>query len=380
MVVNMIQQSCWVEIDLANISHNIKEIRKIVDPITRIMPIVKNDGYGHGMIEISKTVLNAGADALGVSVLDEAIDLRQAGITEPILLLKSIATSQAEQILRYGITPAVFTMDVANALSSLGLSHNCSIKIHIKIDTGMGRLGVLEQDALEFIKRVYSLPCIEIQGIFSHLANSDESDKTYAEEQFRKFQEICTQLSIEGINIPIKHISNSAAILDLPSMNLDLVRPGISIYGLFPSKMVSRRINLKPAMRFKTRVWHLKTLPIPRYISYGKTYKTAPNSVVAVLSVGYSSGYSRLLSNKAEVLVQGKRANVIGRVTMDNVMIDVTHIPDITIGEEVVLFGTQLNESISIDEVAEIIGTINYEVVCLVGANNPRFYTNNPIE
>ncbi|MEK7813119.1 MAG: alanine racemase, partial [Candidatus Desantisbacteria bacterium] len=377
----------WVEVDLDNITHNVAEIRRIIGNSCQIMAIVKAAAYGHGAVAVAKTAIDAGVQRLGTACLSEGISLRDAGINCPILSLGPPMMDETEDYIHYNITPSIFSLEQAKIFSEQAVSNGIPVKIHIKIDTGMARLGVLYTEAFELIKRVDSLPGIEIEGIFSHLASSDSVDKAYAYEQFRRFTGVINRLKRIGISVPITHIANSGAIIDLPEMQLDMVRPGIAIYGLFPSKSVSQRVSFQPAMSFKTRIIHLKEMPkdlpvqgfLPVYggISYGRTY-VKKKIKVATIPVGYADGYPRALSNKAEVLIQGQRAPIIGRVTMNFSMIDVSHIPEVKIGDEVVLFGKQLNTgielSLSVDELAEICGTISYEILCGINPSILRVY------
>ncbi len=266
-------------------------------------------------------------------------------------------------MVSYDITPAVCEFEMIEKLSESAVQMNKMTKIHLKVDTGMGRIGIFPYDVLRFIKRIKALKNVEIEGIFTHFSVADEKDKFYTEEQFRKFIEILTILEKEGIKIPIKHVGNSATLLDLPHMWLDMVRPGIAIYGLYPSKEVKKTINLIPAQQFKTKIVFIKELPLGESISYGRTYITKRRMRVASLPVGYADGYNRLLSNQGEVLVRGQRVPIIGRVCMDQCMIDVTNLTQVEIGDEVVLWGRQGEEMITVEEIAQKIRTINYEIV-----------------
>ncbi len=385
------QPPSWVEVNLDNIRHNITELRKIIGNSCQMMVIVKADAYGHGAVAVAKTAIDAKAQRIGVVCLSEGAALRDAGINCPILSLGPAMPDETQDYIHYRIMPSIFTWEQAKAFSEQAMFMGISVKIHIKIDTGMGRLGVLYPEAFELIKKIHLLPGIEIEGIFSHLGSSDSADKAYAYEQFRRFKVVINRLRKTGISVPITHIANSGAIIDLPEMKLDMVRPGIAVYGLFPSKSVSQYIFLQPAMSFKTRIVHLKEMPkdlpvhgfLPVYggISYGRTY-VKKKIKVATIPVGYADGYPRALSNKAEVLIQGKRAPIIGRVTMNFCMIDVSNISDVKIGDEVVLFGKQLisgaslavESSLSADELADICGTISYELLCGINSRILRIY------
>ena len=355
----------WTEVNLDAIAQNVKNIKKLIGKKKELMAVVKGNAYGHDILEISSVVLENGATRLAVARLEEAIFLRKAGITVPILVLGLTLKPQAESLVSYDITPTVCEFEMIEKLSESAVQMNKMAKIHLKVDTGMGRIGIFPDDVLKFIKRIKALKKVEIEGIFTHFSVADEKDKFYTEEQFRKFIEILTILEKEGIKIPIKHVGNSATLLDLPHMWLDMVRPGLAIYGLYPSKEVKKTINLIPAQQFKTKIVFIKELPRGESISYGRTYITKRRMRVASLPVGYADGYNRLLSNQGEVLVRGQRVPIIGRVCMDQCMIDVTNLTQVEIGDEVVLWGRQGEEMITVEEIAQKIRTINYEIVHL---------------
>jgi len=355
----------WTEVNLDAIAQNVKNIKKLIGKKKELMAVVKGNAYGHDILEISSVVLENGATRLAVARLEEAIFLRKAGITVPILVLGLTLKPQAESLVSYDITPTVCEFEMIEKLSESAVQMNKMTKIHLKVDTGMGRIGIFPDDVLRFIKRIKALKKVEIEGIFTHFSVADEKDKFYTEEQFRKFIEILTILEKEGIKIPIKHVGNSATLLDLPHMWLDMVRPGLAIYGLYPSKEVKKTINLIPAQQFKTKIVFIKELPRGESISYGRTYITKRRMRVASLPVGYADGYNRLLSNQGEVLVRGQRVPIIGRVCMDQCMIDVTNLTQVEIGDEVVLWGRQGEGMITVEEIAQKIRTINYEIVHL---------------
>jgi len=354
----------WVEINLDAIVNNVKNIKKLIGEKKELMAVVKGNAYGHDILEVSSVVLNNGATRLAVARLEEGIFLRKAGITVPILILGLTLKQQAELLVSYNITPTVCEYEMIEKLSESAFKEGKIVKVHLKVDTGMGRIGICPNHVLNFIKKLKVLKNVQIEGIFTHFSVADENDKTYTEKQFRKFMEVLTVLKKEGIRIPAKHVGNSATLLDLPHMWLDLVRPGISIYGLYPSTEVQKTVKLIPAHSFKTRIVFLKELSTGESIGYGRTYTTKKKrTVVASLPVGYADGYNRLLSNQGEVLVRGRRFPVIGRVCMDQTMIDITNLPQVEIGDEVVLWGRQGQEEITVEEIADKIGTINYEIV-----------------
>jgi len=356
----------WIEVNLDAIAQNVRNIKQLIGEKKELMAVVKGNAYGHDILEVSSVVLNNGATQLAVARLEEGIFLRKAGITVPILILGLTLKQQAELLVSYNITPTVCEYEMIEKLSESAIKEDKVVKVHLKVDTGMGRIGIFSHDILRFIKRIRALKNVEIEGIFTHFSVADEKDKTYTEEQFRKFMEVLTLLEKEEIKIPIKHVGNSATLLDLPHMWLDLVRPGISIYGLYPSTEVQKTIKLIPAHSFRTRIVFLKELSAGEYISYGRTYTTIKKRTkVASLPVGYADGYNRLLSNQGEVLVRGRRFPIIGRICMDQCMIDVSSLLEVKIGDEVVLWGRQGEEEITVEEISEKIGTINYEIVHL---------------
>ena len=354
----------WTEINLDAIANNVKNIKQLIGEKIELMAVVKGNAYGHDILEVSSVVLKNGASRLAVARLEEGIFLRKAGITIPILVLGLTLEQQVELLVSYNITPTVCKYEMIEKLSKFAVKKDKTVKVHIKVDTGMGRIGIFPNHVLDFVKKVKALKNIEIEGIFTHFSVADEKDKTYTEEQFRKFMGVLSSLEREGIKIPIKHVGNSATLLDFPHMWLDLVRTGISVYGLYPSTEVQKTVKLIPAHSFKTQIVFLKELSAGEYISYGRIYTTTKRRTkVASLPVGYADGYKRLLSNQGEVLVRGRRFPVIGRVCMDQCMIDVTNFPQVEVGDEVVLWGRQGQEEITVEEIAEKIGTINYEII-----------------
>ena len=363
-----------LEIDLDNLANNIKEIRRFVGEETLIMAIVKANAYGHGAVTCGKVFLENGADRLGVSVLSEGIELREAGITAPILLLNYTPPTQYRELLEYDLTPTIYKYEDAKLLSQEALKLNKNAKIHIKIDTGMHRIGLLPQEAIGEIEKIVELPNIEVEGIYTHFSTADEEDKSQTKMQYNNFKWVLNKLEELGIQIPIKHVSNSATILDLPEYKLDMVRPGIILYGLYPSDFVNKDLlNLKPAMTLKTYISHIKTLEEGEGVSYGRKFITTRRSKIATLPLGYADGFSRLLSGRARVLVKGKRVPVVGNICMDQLMIDVTDVEDIDLDAEVILFGYGHNHP-RVEELAEELGTINYEILCMVSKRVPRIY------
>ncbi|MCD4805112.1 MAG: alanine racemase [Desulfobacterales bacterium] len=368
----------WAEVDLKAIAHNIRELRRITNPKARFMAIVKANAYGHGIIEVARQSLENGAEALGVANIEEGIQLRKAGIDAPVLIFGYTSPVHAKKLIEFDLTQTVYSYETSRALSEALSAYGKKIKVHIKVDTGMGRLGLLrgiKDNSVSEVESISRLPMLELEGIYTHFATADKSDRSYAGKQFEIFMDFLNQLRIAGLEIPVTHAANSAAIINMPETHLDMVRAGISIYGLYTSEEVDRSIiKLKPAMELKTKIIHLKKVPAGFKVSYGTTYETEKPTTIATVSIGYADGLNRLLSSKGRMLVSGQSAPIVGRVCMDMTMLDVGKIPEIAIGEEVVVFGKQGNASISVDEIASTINTINYEVVSTVMERVPRIY------
>ncbi|MEC9488181.1 MAG: alanine racemase [Halanaerobium sp.] len=364
----------WAEVNLSHIAHNLRQVRKSVPEDTQIMAVVKADAYGHGAIPVASTALNSGVQRLAVAVVDEAKELREAGIAAPIQILGSTLPEELEDVVNYGIIQTITDLETAERLSSTAQRMGKKVRIHLKVDTGMGRIGVFPAELARFARQVSRLPRLEVEGIMTHFAAADEADKDYTRMQLSRFQEGLQQLQQEGLQFPVVHCANSATIIDLPEKAFNLVRPGIMIYGLWPSRKVKHDMDLRPALTWKAKIVYLKWLPEDEGVSYGRTYITDKETRVATLPLGYADGYTRLFSNKSEVLVNGQRAPLIGRVCMDQIMVDVTEIPDAAMGDEVVILGTQGSQTISAADLAGLIGTINYEIVCMISKRVPRLY------
>lgn len=368
----------WAEIDLKAIAHNVKTLKSLTKPGVLFMAVVKADGYGHGAVPVARAALEGGADRFGVALSEEGAELRKANIKAPIQILSEISPDDHSLTLAVenDLIPAICQAEVAEALSEAAKRQGKTVKVHVKVDTGMGRLGIPAepQAALEFIELVRGLENLEIEGVFSHFAMADKPAEPVTAEQFGKFKVVLEALEAAGVTIPLKHTANSAALMAFPETHLDMVRPGIAIYGLPPAADQAGKVDLKPALSFKTKILFLKDVPTGQGISYGHTYVAPGPRKAATLPLGYADGYSRLLSNKSEVLVKGRRASEIGTITMDQIMVDVSDILGVRVGDEVVLIGRQGTEEITADEIAALIGTINYEVVCMISKRVPRVY------
>jgi alanine racemase len=366
----MPSRAAWVEIDLGAIAHNYQEIRSHIQPGAKLCAIVKADAYGHGAIAVARKAIAAGADYLAVATISEAQKLREAGFTTPLLILGLTKPDSSFDIVDADLTQTVCRLDLVQALSAEAVAQGKRVKVHLAVDTGLGRIGVRPEDAAHFARIITAMPGIELEGIFSHFALADIADKTFSMEQIRLFQEACESVKAAGIDIPIRHIAESAAILDLPNVHFDMVRAGIVQYGLWPSDEVTRPLDLRPAMKFCARIVYIKTIPPGTSIGYGRHFIAKRESRIATISVGYADGYIRAYGGGC-VEVRGKRAPIAGRICMDQCMIDVTDIPEAKLGDVVTLFGS---ETLTADDLAHCANTISYEVLCLVSKHVSRIY------
>ena len=366
----------WIEIDLGALRHNYFQARGRMSSDTRVVGVVKSDAYGHGMIPVARELVACGVHFLAVSKFWEAMELRDAGIGIPILTLLGLEPPEMEEAIRCEIRPAIFRMDHARLLSRASRRLNLPARVHLKVDTGMGRLGVPCDEAASFLDELLSLPGIELEGILSHFAAADEADKSYCQCQIDRFQDILRMLSERGHSLLYAHIANSAGLLDLPRAHFELVRPGIMLYGSKPSQDLSRSAELRPVMSFKTRIIQLKSVAAGQPIGYGRTYVAEQPSRIATLPVGYDDGYPRRLSNRGQVLVRGKRAPIVGRVSMNMITVDVSRVPEVSEEDEVVLLGAQGEDRITAEEIAELCGTISYEIYCNLGHHRFKYFLN----
>lgn len=371
------EKRTWAEIDLDALAHNMREIRKITNPDAQIMAVVKADAYGHGVKECAKTLLENGADRFAVATLDEAKELRNIFSDVPILILGSSMEEEAREIIKNEIMPNVYTYEFAKALSDTALELGKKVKVHVKLDTGMSRIGFVVRDVdnddlIDEIVKISELPMLEIEGIFSHFAVSDEDRDDYTRLQFNRFMGVCNALEKRGIKIPIKHICNSAGIMMYPEYHLDMVRPGVIMYGMYPSNFVDKtRLDLKYVMSLKSVITYVKDIEPGRGVSYGVEYIADGVARIATVPVGYADGYLRMLAGKAKIAVNGKLFPIAGRICMDQCMIDVTSVNNIKRGDEALIFG---DGAVTVDDVAGWIGTINYEVTCMISRRIPRVY------
>lgn len=363
------------EVDLGALEFNYRQLKKRIPEDVKLLAVVKADAYGHGAVPVSLRLEKLGVDYLGVAIPEEGVELRRGGVKTPILVLGGIFGGEVDQFFRFRLTPVIFKKDSLRILSREAERRKRKVKVHLKVDTGMGRLGVPLNLWSDFLHEVTRFPRIETEGILSHFAMTDE-EKGFTRNQWRAFQEAVKTAQAFGICCPYLHMANSATLTTFPACSARLVRPGIMLYGSYPAPTFRSLIPLKPVMRLKTRIHFLKSVPPGTRISYGGTFKAKRESLIATLPIGYADGYSRHLSNHGEVLIHGKRAPVVGKICMDFIMVDVTDIPRVSAGDEVILMGRQGKEQITPEEIAEKINSISYEVLCLIGKRVPRVYKN----
>lgn len=375
-----IMRPVWAEIDLDAIAYNISNVKKLVGD-KEVIAVVKSDCYGHGVLDVVPCLLENGASRLAIAMLSEAIELRKNSISCPIMILGYTPPHLFEELIKYDIEQTVYDLEYAKELSKVALSLNKKAKIHIAVDTGMGRIGFFpNQTSLNAISTIYSLSDLETVGIFTHFSSSDEKEKDYTNFQFNKITEFIHELSNKGINIPIKHAANSGAIVDMPKTHLDAVRAGIILYGYYPSNNINKaNLLLKPALTLKATISHVKEMDKGMYIGYNRTFKTKRKSIIATIPIGYADGYTRKLAKDGKVLVNGKLAKIVGTICMDQFMIDVTDIKDVKTGDEVTLLGEYNSTKLNADTLAEFTGTINYEVLCTLRHRIPRVYIKNGV-
>ncbi|HPS57912.1 MAG TPA: alanine racemase [Spirochaetota bacterium] len=386
MNINKSDSPIYAEVDLEAFRHNFHEIKRLLSGNTKIMAVVKADAYGHGADVLAREAEQNGADYLAVARMNEAVRLRNAGIKSPILLFDNCEPASAARYIELDIRPTLNNSSEADAYSAAAKAAGKILKVHIKVDTGMGRLGFLS-DPVSFnsskgkladeIVRIAGLPFLEVEGVYSHFANADSADKTHALEQLARFKQIAGELTSRLDKRPLFHIANSAAVMEMPDSHMDIVRPGIMMYGIYPSKEVDRsRISLRPVLSFKSEIIHVKKVGSGFCVSYGSTFVTSGETVIATVPAGYADGYNRQLSSRGEMIVRGMRAPILGRVCMDLTMLDVTHIPGVSLHDEVVLIGSQGTESITAEDIADKTSTIGYEVLTSISPRVHRIYTN----
>ena len=365
----------WAEVNLDNIINNIKEIKKNING-EEIIAVVKANAYGHGAVDVAPVLIENGADRLAVAMLSEALELREAGIKVPILILGYTDVAFSEMLINNDIEQTVYSLDYAKELSKKAEALGKVAKIHIAVDTGMGRIGFLPNEkSVEEVVEISKLSNLRITGIFTHFSNADEQDKSYAHNQIEKFNSFINEIEKREVNLGLKHISNSASIIDIEDAHYNAIRPGIILYGYYPSDYINKdKLKLMPALSLKCQVIHVKELPKGEYIGYGRKFRTERDSVIATLPIGYADGYIRGLYEKAHVIINGKLTPVVGKICMDQCMVDVTDIGPVKVGDEVVLLGEDNGVKNNADDMAKMLDTINYEILCMIGRRVPRIY------
>lgn len=367
----------WAEINLSNLDYNIKNIKAKLGSGTKIIGVVKADGYGHGSVKVAEVLRANGVDTFAVSTLQEAIVLREAGATEQIISLSLTPNFYSNVLVEYDITPVISSLENARAISKTATEVGKTVSGFIAADTGMGRIGYLtwDENAVSEIKEISQLPNFKIAGLFSHMSTADSADKTFSRQQEQCFNEFYDKLIAAGIEIPMRTFANSASVMELPSVYFDAVRPGIILYGCYPSDEVDKSsLSLKPAMSVKATISHLKDVPAGFSVSYGREFISKRPSKIATIALGYADGYPRPYAPKGEVIVNGVKAPLAGNICMDQCMIDVTDVPDVKVGDEVIVMGSDGKNTILADDIAKATGTINYEIICAFGQRLPKVY------
>lgn len=367
----MPNRAAWAEIDLAALRHNYEEIKKNIRGGAKFCAVVKADAYGHGALAVARVAVEAGASYLAVATLGEAIELREAGFTVPILLLGLVLPDEARDIVDYDVTQVVCELPLAEAISREAVRQHKTAKVHLKVETGMGRIGIRPEEIGALAAAVKQLPNIDIEGMFSHFAMADSKDKTYTKGQLVKFEQALRAVEAAGVTLKLRHIAESAAILEIPEAHYDMVRAGVIQYGMWPSDEVTHPIDIRPVMKVCAKVVFTKNLHPGESIGYGRQFIAARESRIATLPIGYADGYIRAYGNGGYVSFGGRKAPIAGRVCMDQVMVDVTDLPDVKEGDTAVLFG---DETVTADTAAKWLNTINYEVTCLISPRVPRVY------
>ena len=363
-------------IDHAALRWNLRQIQKKIGPRVEILSMVKADGYGHGAVEVARTLAKSGSDAFGVATVEEGIELRQGRIKQTILVLAGAYVEQLGQFIEFKLTPVLHEIETLKAFEQKTRQQRTTLKFQLEVDTGMGRIGFPSGEIDTWLAPLGKLKALKLTGIFSHFSEAESANEKYAAAQLKSFQRVLDRLCREGIVHAPSHMSKSAALITVPAAHFAMVRPGLILYGVYPAPNLKKQIRLKPVLTWKTRIIQLKCSPAGSSIGYGRTFVTKRNSLIATLPVGYADGYRRLLSNRGQVLVRGKRAPVVGRVSMDLTTVDVTDIRNVQQGDEVVLLGRQGSGEISADEMAGWANTISYEIFTSIGARVPRIHIN----
>lgn len=372
-LTDIIRQRAWLEINYQALAENVQEIKKILAPKTKLMAVIKADAYGHGAVNVAQTLLKNGCNFLAIATLSEGIELRKAQINAPILILGAINTpEEIKAIATWNLEATICNSKQALVFAETLTAYGTTLSVHLKLDTGMSRLGTLWQEAVKFVQCVQQLPSLKIASIYSHLATADDLECRMMLEQQKRFEEAIMALKSSGFEPPLLHLANSAGTLQNRSLHYDLVRVGLALYGVYPAQHLKAKINLTPVLQVKARITQIKTIPANTGVSYGHTFKCDKPLCLAVIGIGYADGVPRLLSNRMKVLIKGNFAPQIGNITMDQLMIDVTNIPNIEVGEIVTLLGKDGELEITADDWANTLGTISWEILCGFKHRLPR--------
>ena len=364
--------ACYVDLDA--LRWNFRQIREKIGPEVRVLSVVKADAYGHGAREVARALAAAGSESFGVATLEEGVELRAAGIRSPILVLAGVYPEQLGEFIQHRLTPAICETEAFKQLEKEARRRGVTLNFHLKVDTGMGRIGLPSAEVGRWLPEMGQLESLKLEGLFSHFSHAESVEGSYTQSQLKAFQLVLKRLRSAGYNPPWVHLANSAAVITLPSAHFTMVRPGLMLYGAYPSPVMASQVALKPVLSWRTRVLQLKRVPEGSSISYGQIFVTQRESSIATLPVGYADGYPRLLSNRGEVLIRGQRAPVAGRICMDLTMVDVTDIRGVEQGDEVVLLGAQGKAAISADEMARWAETISYEIFTSISDRVPRIH------
>jgi len=365
----------WVEVDLGAVRYNFRTLKKRLAPGTQVMAAVKANAYGHGLLEVARALAACGVDHLGVACVDEGIVLRRGGVRVPILNLGALFPQDIGPLLKYDIAATVTDSARTRRLNAAARRLGKKARVHIKVDTGMGRLGFWHDDSDSLIVQLCGLRNLSVDGLYTHFPSAD-SDEAFTRSQIAVFCSLIDKLTIRGVTIPLKHTANSMAVVGYEAAHFNMVRPGLAVYGLHPKDALLGKIDIRPVLSFKTRIAHLKCIAKGRSVSYGRTFIAPRDTMIATLPVGYGDGYNRLMSNRGSVLIRGRRCPVVGVVCMDQTMVDVSRVPGVRLNDAVVLIGRQKDACIRAEEVAQLCGTIPYEVICWISPRVPRVYLN----
>lgn len=367
------QQRAWVNINHQALVNNVQALKSFLNPKTQLMAVIKADAYGHGAVKVAQTILQSGVDCLAIATLSEGIELRKARIVAPIMILGAINTAnEVKDIVKYNLEPTLCTPAQAFIFAETLAQLKVTLPVHLKLDTGMSRLGTHWYNAVDFVKYIQQFPQLQICSIYSHLATADDVDTTVMKLQHSRFEEVISALKATGVDIPRLHLANSAGTLFDRTLHYDMVRVGLALYGIYPAPHLQNKIKLQPALEVKARITQIKTLPPDSGISYGHTYKCDKTTKIAVVAIGYADGIPRLLSNKMKVIIRGQFADQIGNITMDQLMLNVTDFPDLEVGEIVTLLGREGDIEIKADDWANLINTISWEILCSFKHRLPR--------